>query len=177
MHPETINLLIIGAITAAVLGVAGYFIARWLKGSISITLPGTSFDFGGQVAGSFELLARKEISGNRLFAAVVATETRRERGYNGKSHTHTEEVWRTEQQLEGAKAYPAGHRSRHSFSLQLPPQDFNRSDSMLGQAAQFIFGGSRRLNWSLEVRLDAEGVDLAASKRIYVGGTGGFFSF
>lgn len=176
MNPDYIPVLAISAGVIAALSVAGYFIARYLKGMIEINLPSTAFNHGETVAGTFDLLARKEIKGNRLFAALVATETRRERGYNGKSHTHTEEVWRAEQQLEGARVYPAGQGAKYEFKLQLPPQDFNASDSMLGQAAQFIFGGSRRLSWKVEVRLDAEGVDLADSKRITVGPTN-FFGF
>lgn len=176
MNPDHIPVLIISAAAISVFVAAGYYLARYLKGSIIITLPVTAFDHGATVAGAFELLARKEIRGNRLFAALVATETRRERGYNGKSHTHTEEVWRAEQQIEGARVYPAGQGARYDFKLQLPPQDFNGADSALGQAARFIFGGSRRISWKVEVRLDAEGVDLADDVRITVGPTS-FFGF
>lgn len=171
MNPEYTSVLVISIAAIVLLSVAGYFIARYLKGRIEISLPSTAFNYGETVAGSFELLARKEIQGNRLFAALIATETRRERGLNGKSHTHTEEVWRAEQQLEPARVYAAGQGARYEFKLQLPPQNFNSPDSALGQAAQFLFGGSRRINWRLEVRLDAEGVDLAASKRLSLGGS------
>ena len=36
----------------------------------------------------------------------------------------------------------------------------------LATAAKFLGGGSTRIKWKIEARLDANGVDLAASKKI-----------
>lgn len=178
MTPETTKYLIMGALAAAALGTAAYFIARWLKGSLDISLDSDSHPYGGVISGRLALQARKEINGNRLFAALVLTETRRERDFRGRSRSHTREIWRTEATLEGARVYPAGHAGNYDFKLQVPSEQGDGfGDSTLGQAARFLLGGNRRLNWRVEARLDAEGVDLAASRRVSVGGSGGFFGF
>lgn len=176
MSPETTQYLVFGVLAAALAGTAAYFIARWLKGSLNITLSSHSYGYGGVVAGSLALTARKEIKGNRLFAALVLSETRRERDMRGRSRSHTREIWRTEATLDGEKVYPAGHSANYDFKLQIPQEPGGGfGDSVLGQAAEFLIGGGRRLSWRVEARLDAEGVDLASSRRISVGGSGGFF--
>lgn len=180
MEQGTIQVLVIVIAVAALGGVAAYFVARYLKGSINISLAGTDFDYGAEVRGSFDLLARKEIKGNSLTASIVAKETRRERGLDGKSHTHTSEVYRYGQTLESAKVYPAGTTTRYEFLLHVPAErPSGLGGSALGQVlnAGLNLLGGRRLNWSVEVRLDAEGVDLAASRTIRVAGSGGFLGF
>ena len=97
MAPDQVNALVIIAAVAAAGLAAGYFIVRYLKGSITISLGKMDFNLGEAVEGSFEVLTRQEVRGNKLFAALVATETRHERGYNGKSETRTQEVFRGEQ--------------------------------------------------------------------------------
>lgn len=160
-------------IAAAVAAIAGYFIARYLKGSITISLPGTAFNQGDTVEGSFELLTRKEVKGNGLTACLVASETTREYR-NGKSHSHTREIYRSGQTLENAKEYPAGYKAAYNFKLAVPAEQ-GAGGSVLGQALNMLGGLNRRISWKVEVRLDAEGVDLASSQKISVGQTG-FFS-
>jgi len=175
MDQETITVLAIGAAVAALGGVAAYFIARYLKGSITISLPKTAFNPGEQVDGAFQLLTRKEVRGNNLTAALVATETVRERGYNGKSRTHTHEIYRAGYILEAAKVYPPGFTANYQFKLAVPAEQPRfGGDSVLGQAVGLLTSLGRRVAWKVEVRLDAEGVDLASSQNISVG-SGGFF--
>lgn len=166
--------LVLGGVVA--LGaVCGYFLIRYLKGSINISLPAAAFDPGGQVEGCFELLTRREIKGNALTAALVATETVRERGYNGKSHTHTRELFRAGQTLEQARDYPAGYKASYNFKLPVPaPRGQAGGESILGKALDLLTSAGRRVSWKVEVRLDAEGVDLAASRSVTVNGSGLF---
>jgi hypothetical protein len=175
MISEQSNLLPIIAVGLVIAAIGTYYILRYLKGSITIFMPGTSFRPGDTVAGSFELLTRKDIRANNLTASLVATETTRRRGYNGKSTTHTEEIYRGGQTLEHAKDYPAGFTATYNFKIPVP-QGRTRaaSDSMLGQAMEMLGGLGRRVSWSVEVRLDAEGVDLAASQKIAVDDGGAF---
>ena len=175
MTPDQINTLLVFAALAAVAGVAAYYIARYLKGSITINLPRTAFNGGEQVEGSFQLLTRKEVNANNLTAALVATEVTKERGYKGRTTTHTREIYRSGQTLEHARVYPAGYQASYNFKIAAPEstQPFGQ-DSALGTAMGMLSGFGRRIDWRVEVRLDAEGVDLAASRKISVGRSGLF---
>ncbi len=169
MAPETINLLIIAAVAAALLGAAAYFVARFLKGRLKINLARESFAPGEAVEGSFELLAKKEIRGNALTAALVASETYTERDFKGRSRRKTREIYRTGQPVEGARVYPAGYRADYNFKIAIPAGDLGGGGgSILGGALNLLGGLGSRVEWRVEVRLDAEGVDLSSSRRIYV---------
>lgn len=170
MTPDQINTLLVFAALAAVAGVAAYYLARYLKGSITINLPRTAFNAGEQVEGSFQLLTRKEVNANNLTAALVATEVTKERGYKGRTTTHTREIYRSGQTLEHARVYPAGYQANYNFKIAAPEsaQPFGQG-TVLGSTMEMLAGLGRRVDWRVEVRLDAEGVDLAASKKISVG--------
>jgi len=178
MDPDLVTVLLIGGVIIGVGAMAGYYIVRYLKGSITISLPRTGFNPGEQVEGSFQLLTRREVRGNDLTAALVAFETTRERGYNGKSRTHTSEIFRTSQTLEQGKVYPAGYTASYDFKIAVPSgQAPAETDSALGQALGVLttLGGlGRRISWKVEVRLDAEGVDLASSRNVTVNRSGAF---
>lgn len=169
MSPETVNLLLIVAVIAAVLGAAAYFLARFLKGSIRITLQKESFAPGEQVEGSLELEAKKDIQASELVAALVATESYTERDYKGRSRRRTREIYRVRQVVEGARSYPAGHKGNYNFKIALPAGELRGDVSMLGGTLGQLMGLGGRVEWRVDVRLDAEGVDLASSRRIYVG--------
>lgn len=169
MDAETTNLILIAVVVLGAAGAAAYYIARYLKGSITIALPRSSFNAGEAVEGSFELLARREISGNALTAALVASETTTERDFKGRSRRHTREIFRTGQTVEQARVYPAGYKGSYNFRITLPDGQFAAGGPMLGGTLGFLLGANRRVSWKVEVRLDAAGVDLASSEKIYVG--------
>jgi len=178
MDPELVNVLLIAGVILGVSLAAGYYIVRYLKGSLTISLPRTGFSPGEQVEGSFQLLTRREVRGNALTADLVASETTRERGYNGKSRTHTREIYRAGLTLERGKVYPAGYTANYDFKLAVPAAQAPAvSDSVMGQALNILgsLGGlGRRISWKVEVRLEAEGVDLASAMNITVAGSGSF---
>jgi len=173
MSPEQVKILVVFVLVVVAGLVAGYYLVRYLKGSIKISLARTTFGPGERVEGAFELLARKEIQGRRLFAALVGTETTERRGSNGKTTHHSHEIFRTEQELEAAKSYPAGYTAKYNFQLALPSAPgADASASVLGQVLQagiqILGSGRRRISWKVEARLDADGVDLASSETIRV---------
>jgi len=67
MSGVTILLIIFGLIIVAF---AAYSVMSHLKGSISLLLPNTSYSYGDTINGSFTLLAKKSIEGNRLYAVA-----------------------------------------------------------------------------------------------------------
>lgn len=169
MAPETVNTLLIAVFSAAILGAAAYFIARYLKGSIRITLPRDAFSPGEQVEGSFELEAKKEIRANELLAALVASERYTERDHRGRRRTRTREIYRDKRTIEGPRVYPAGYKGNHNFKIALPAGGVGGGTSLLGGALGVSIGFGTRVEWRVLVQLDAEGVDLSSSKSIRVG--------
>ena len=172
MSAEVLKIAIPAILVLAVVLVAGYFIIRYMRGSIKITLAKNSFSEGEQITGSFELTTRKEIDGNRLYVMLVGKEVTKERR-GDKTRTHTREIYRDEVTIEEAKTFSAGQTMNYDFQLTTPSSagpDF--LSSTLGKTLKVgmeMLGGRRRyLRWIVEVRLDAKGVDLSSRKKITV---------
>lgn len=170
MSTETVIITVIGLI---VLGVAAYFILAYMKGSIKLSLVKTSFSHGDTIKGNFTLIAKKPIDGNGLSVSLVAQEKIETRDSEGKKKTRTREIYKSLTSLEGGKAYPSGFNQSYSFEFQVP--NSNQSDfaqSALGQAAKFIgnFMDNERkyIEWHISANLDAKGIDLRDSQKIYV---------
>jgi hypothetical protein len=159
-------ILVIGAIV-------GYYVLRMLRGSINLTLPKTTFNPGEKVTGSFELKTKKPIEGNRLFAALVGERITERRDHDDHRRRNVDEIFRAEHVLEDARSYPAGHAQQYIFEIAAPegggPEVLN---SGLGKAlqmgAELLSSHRTRYRWRVEVRLDAKGIDLAASRRVTV---------
>lgn len=171
--------LIIG-ITAAALAVAliaGYYIMRYRRGSVKVVLSKRGFNPGETFSGSFEMTTRKAIEGNRLYAALVGEEVTRERYRDSSgrdtSRTHTREIYRDEHTIEEGVTYPAGQVVKRDFELTAPTASGEGVlESSLGKTFQLgmdILGGRQRnLRWTVEVRLDAKGIDLTGSENVTV---------
>jgi hypothetical protein len=177
MPTAVIIVIIVAGVGLIVAAIAGYYLARHMRGTIKLTLAKKGFNPGEQVTGSFTMETRKSIEGKRLFVALVGKEITEEhyRDSQGRdsTRTHTREIFRTEQTIEDARTYPAGQVSEHDFQLQTPSDgDDGFFDSELGQALKLgvqILGGERtRLEWKVTARLDAEGIDLCDSERVTI---------
>ena len=170
MSPEILKIVIPTVIVLIVALIAGFYIIRFMRGSIKMTLTKNSFSQGEQVTGSFELITRKEIDGNRLFVSLIGKEVTRER-HGEKTRTRTREIYRDEVTIEEAKVFAAGATANYDFKLATPSSSGpDLLDSTLGKtlkAGMELLGGRRtQLQWMIEARLDAKGVDLAAQKKI-----------
>ena len=172
MSAEVLKIVIPAIAVLAVALVAGYYIIRFMRGSIKITLAKNSFSEGEQITGSFELTTRKEIDGNRLYVMLVGKEVTKER-HGDKTRTRMREIYRDEVTIEGAKTFSPGQTMKHDFQLATPSSaepDF--LDSSLGKTLKVgmeLLGGRRSyLRWIVEARLDAKGVDLVSRKKITV---------
>jgi len=167
--------LIIGAI---VFGIIAYYVARFLKGSIKLHLPNARYNAGDLILGSFDIHTKKHVQGNRLVVSLIGTKTTRTR-HGNSTRSHTEEIYRDESVIEDARDYDAGTMEHHEFELSTPsaetPEFFNSGvGKALAVAARFLGAGSSRIRWKVEVRLDAKGVDLVASKTVKLN-AGGLF--
>ena len=165
--------IIFAAIGLIVLAVLIYFILRYLKGSIEIQLDKTSFSPGETIKGNFRLVARQTIEANKLTVALVADEVIKRKDSEGKNITDTQEVYRDEQVIEGKHLYDKGFDNTHDFELLVPGSGESSMDnSKIGQALNTLGSmldmNRRYLEWSIEVCLDAKGIDLADSEKVYV---------
>lgn len=174
MSDKAILVLVIIVFGAVAVAVAAYYIARLMRGKITLFMPRTTFNPGDTITGTLDLHTKKAIEGNKLIVSLIGqqvTKTFKE----GKSggHSRTTEVYRDEVLLEEAKAYPAGSTSTHPFEISAP--DMNTPEflnSAAGQALTVAFrllsNRSTRFKWKVEGRLDAKGIDLAASKPVVI---------
>jgi hypothetical protein len=172
-------ILIAAAVVAggAIVAVIAYYIARFLRGSITLSLPRTVFNPGDTITGSFDLLTKKPIEGNKLSVSLIGikvTKTHRGGGHEGATRrTHSEEIYRDELLVEEARSYQAGHTSQYEFELAVPNTSEPKfMSSALGQtltaALGFLSNKSTRLKWNVEAQLDAKGVDLVATKAVTI---------
>jgi len=171
MSGVTILLIIFGLIIVAF---AAYSVMSHLKGSISLLLPNTSYSYGDTINGSFTLLAKKSIEGNRLYASLTARETTKTYDKDGKQETRSREVYNTEKLIESTKTYPQGFEQNYSFQLSVPDSNSKGvPNSAIGEVmsvlGNIIDGRDKYIEWNVEVYLDAKGVDLKDSEKIYVG--------
>jgi len=169
MSGDTVFYIMFGLVAAAAVTFVTVFILRKLKGSLKIVMPRTSFASGGDMEGQILVKINKETLGNFLSVALVADEvtTRYE---DGERETDTREVYRDEYQLEGNRTYPPGHEAALDFKLTIPAM--NNRETALGKAIETLahsFGSRKsRVEWTVESRLDAQGVDLVTKKTVSV---------
>jgi hypothetical protein len=169
------GLLIVGGVVGGVvLSIAAYYIIRFMRGSIKLSLPKTIFNPGDTISGSFELQTKKDLEGNKLLISLIGVEITKSY-HNGKQRTHTHEIYRDSVIVEEARPYPAGYLANYTFSIQAPDQQAPASEllnSTIGKtltaAFQLLGNRSSQLKWKIEARLDAKGVDLATSKAISI---------
>lgn len=170
-----VGYLIIGAVAAIVIAISAYFIIRFLRGSIKIYLQNTSVNSGDIIKGSFELHTKKEIVGNRLLVELIGEKVTKTRKNEGETDTHTHEIYRHGVTLENQKTYNAGFKEKFDFELQTPDSsqpDFLKSElaQTLSSALSFMSDRQVYVKWSVEVRLDAEGVDLVDTEKVNING-------
>ncbi|MFP6892830.1 MAG: hypothetical protein VCA18_03705 [Opitutales bacterium] len=171
--PENKILIIIAVLVGGgILTAIIYYVVRFMRGSIKLSLPRTVFNPGDTITGSFELLTKKAIEGNKLVVSLIGVKVTKTYD-DGKTKTRSREIYRDEQLLEEAKSYRAGSKATYEFNLSAPnmnsPEFLN---SKVGQALTAAFrllsDRSTRLKWKVEARLDAKGVDLAAAKSVSI---------
>lgn len=159
-----------------ILSIAGYFLLRYLKGSLKIILLKTNFSSSERITGQVQLKAKKRINSNRLFASIVGYEEVSSYS-NGKRSTRTNEIYRFEQDLEQERTYSSGFRNTYSLDLPFPnnsssnlniPSTGNDTMDKILKGAISLASSNRKIYWKIEVRLDADGVDLFSSKKIFL---------
>ena len=172
MTDSMIITLVFAVVAAVVVGVAAYFIIRYMRGSIKLLLSKNTFSSGEDITGRFEVLAKKPIKGKKLTATLLGTETIKTYK-DGKSHNRTRQIYKKETIIENARTYHSGFRQSYKFPLAAPElNELNFMKSDLGKTLKTAMNllGDRRtiIKWHVAVRLDAVGIDLAATKSVSI---------
>lgn len=154
-----------------IIATIAYYIARFLRGSIKLSLPCTAFDPGSTIKGEFALHAKKDLEGNKLIVSLIGVQITKTYQKDGKTSSQSQEIYRNETLVEPAKSYPAGYTADYDFELPVPnintPGLMNSPlNQPLNTAMNLLGGREIRQEWRVEARLDAQGVDLADSQKI-----------
>ncbi len=172
MQDNFILIIIAVVAGAALLGVAIYYVLRFMRGSIKISLQKTAFEPGETIQGSVYLVTKKDIQGNKLVVSLIGKqEIKTRRGE--KTETEQREIYRNEVLIEDARQYSAGYSA--TYDLEIPVPDPKSQElmnmPMMKQmiSAIRILGNTRsRMKWRVEARLDAKGIDLATSQTVSI---------
>lgn len=188
MSENMVWILIFGVIGLIIIGIAAYYIMRFLKGSIKLHLDKRGFNLGEIVKGSFILNTKKEVMGNTLTVALIGT--KHIKYHNNDEHSRnrdsTIEIYNNQIMIEQGMTYSAGFSQKYDFEIPTPPAAGNSAhkqdgaDSkindvlnssafkMASSAMQFMSDKSISYSWLVEVRLDIDGVDIATSEKVFV---------
>ena len=172
MEKEIIIYGVVGIFAVVGLVVGGIWIIRRMKGTIVLRMNNATANSGETLSGTIDLTINKVMESNALEVALIAKEIIKERR-NGKQHTRTEEVYRSTKTIEGPTLYNAGDKKSYTFEINVPSGIDSKvklggtAQMLLGAASLFI-GSDRRVEWKLEARLDAPGLDLVTSKDVHV---------
>lgn len=171
----SIEIMFFSTVGLIVLAIAGYFLLVFLKGSIKIQLPKISYVPGEVVKGKVRLHAKQIIEANDLLVYLVAKEVTKSRDSDGTRRTQESEIYRDGILLAGPRQYSKGFSKDYIFELTSPGPAApimikpNAPKSIVLDFIRVIIGlGECQLVWSVEVILDAKGVDLSSTERIYI---------
>jgi len=172
MPNNTVLIVLALAACGVIAAIIAYYVVRFMRGTIRLSLPRTAFNPGDAITGSFVLHTKKAIHGNRLLVSLIGTQVTKTRD-GEKTRTRSHEIYRDEVVLEDAKQYHAGHTATHNFELAAPnmnsPEFLNSTAAQaLTTALRLLSNRSTRLKWKVEARLDAKGVDLATAKHVSI---------
>ena len=162
------------------------YILRFLKGRITIKLNKLSFYLGDKVTGSFEIFLKKPVKVNRLYYYIKAdslttiyNNTNRN-SKMGMRNKYVEEVFRFEKDCEVSQDLPSHYKNTFDISINIPNEspisNKEKNNISIGEGVNNILTGRRsfefrnnsRLEFSVGVTLDCDGVDLSALKKIFV---------
>jgi hypothetical protein len=171
----TIQAIFLVLIIGLVGGIVVYFVLRHLKGKLTLEVVNRVYGVGDIVSGQVHLHCKKDVDCNRFYVALICQEVV-QTYRKGKRHTTRRELVRQEQDLTGPGRFAPGTMESYAFDLvvpSVPTRDFQVAtgsetvDAIVNTVAS-LASHRGRLEWKLEARVDAQGVDLAATQRVSV---------
>ena len=185
---EPLLIIIISVFGIILLSVLVVCILRFLKGKIVLKLNKTSFYLGDEVVGSFDLCLKKSVNVNRLYSYIKAESITKtyNNGFGnsgrGRSNTYREEVFRFEKDYQVSQNLPSHYKNTFDISLSIPDKNpvlntrqnnnmnmgGNVVGNLLSMSRGLNVGSNSRVEFSVGVILDCDGVDLTTLKKIFV---------
>lgn len=195
MADQSVLIVIAALAVVAVVAVAGYFIARGMKGKLELALAEQSLVSGQTMNATLTLTTKKGIEADRLYAALIAE--RQVRGSTSSSGSGSSTKWvefyREEFELAIDERFPPGARKVYDLRIAVPTREqvlapreeglrqlqnafgdtgnpiaagIAKGIGALASGNDMLTGGKQR--WKVVARLETKGVDLAASERVHV---------
>ena len=175
----SVILVIIGIV---LLGIIAYYVARFLKGKLTLELSSATVASKQPLSGTLTVHAKKNIHG-MLIVALVGQVRKTVRKRKGNS-SELVDVFRQETVLEEEREFPVGFTEQYQFTFVAPTSTEARSGqgvlrnvaekvggtwgAVMNVGANMVGEMQGRIEWHVEARLDAKGVDLYAEKNITV---------
>lgn len=153
--------IVIAVFVLIVGGIGAFYLARFMKGKLTIELTHNSANSEERITGRVTLEAKRPIHG-QLNVSLVGHVERTKRDSENMKTTEWIEVYRDDHTLEETRDFIAGFQQDYDFDLRAPTQTEVRT----GTGAASVAGG--RVHWHVESRLDAEGVDLYDKEKCHV---------
>ncbi len=176
--------IFLSVIGLVALAVALYYLAMYLKGRIILTVPEGWTEPGERLSGTIKLEAKKPINARAITATLQCDlyieERYRDAQHKSRTRTHTVTLHQEVIPLSKERNIPAGQFQYFDFSFTIPNELPNQDDSLreltakhfgvVGEALMDLsrLGNRRRVSWCVEIRVDAEGIDLTKSKDVKV---------
>ena len=119
MPENTLSIIICAVLALLLIGAVIYFVMRFLRGSIKLTIPQSSFGAGQVISGSFDLVTKKAIQGNQLIVTLRGVKETEIRD-GDKKRTRRDEIYCDQITVENAREYPGGYFAKYDFQISTP---------------------------------------------------------
>ena len=177
--------ILLGIVALALLGVGLYYGARFMKGKLKLELSRDSASSEELLSGKVSLETKKPIHGS-LKVSLIGREKRIKRSSSNSGNSKEwVVVYRYTHVLEQKRDFEAGFQQEYSFDLLAPTATEVSSrttalkavaesagDGVMGgalKAAASVAGAmAQQIDWYVEARLDAKGVDLVSKEKCHV---------
>jgi len=148
------------------------YIAKKNKWTLKIEISKDDFASWETIKGSLSLLAKKPIQWNKLWVKLVCYEEVTRRDPDGYSNTQKRVLRDKTVNIEEQRGYMPGYNKSYPRKLQIPIKEWqDTTNSTFGKVLSVISrftGNQKNIYRALEARLDAKGLDLTDSQKLYI---------
>lgn len=158
-----------------VLGISSaiYYLHRFSRGSIDLSLSSPTYDPGEEIEGSIKVIARRAFTSERLVVyiyCIEGTKARKRWGRERRPNRHRE-VYREELVIEESRTYASRESMEYVLRFNAPAvgdpaDDGSFWNPYIAEVLSNLSQGNRILLWYVQARLEMPGTDIARTKEI-----------